>query len=91
MIIDVAAALADSAANQAGWGVIAAGVVGLVECAKRAGMPTRYAPALAVLLALLITWTVAGWDMTGDELTIALAIGLSACGLYSGTKTLAGN
>ena len=68
---------------------IAAVIVGLVELAKGQGLPSRYAPVLAVCLGLLFATlgklddpTVGTWLQT--EL-LGLITGLSASGLYSGT------
>lgn len=64
---------------------------GLVEVAKRAGLTNRYVPLLAVGLGL-----VAGIGLRSPEESIAIAvmeglvIGLSAVGLYSGTRNVLG-
>ncbi len=62
---------------------------GLVEVAKRTGLANRYAPLLAVGLGLL-----AGIGLRNPNESIAIAImegliiGLSAVGLYSGTRNV---
>lgn len=62
---------------------------GVVEVAKRAGISNRYAPLLAVGLGLL-----AGVGLRCPDESIAVAvmeglvIGLSAVGLYSGTRNV---
>ena len=73
---------------------IAAVIVGLVELAKGQGLPSRYAPVLAVALGLLFATlgklddpTVGTWLQT--EL-LGLITGLSASGLYSGAKAQIG-
>ncbi|MGE5544120.1 MAG: hypothetical protein ACM3UW_04030 [Bacillota bacterium] len=64
---------------------------GLAEVAKRAGLSNRYVPLLAILLGLL-----AGIGLRNPEESIAIAvmeglvIGLSAVGLYSGTRHVLG-
>ncbi|MGI6551395.1 MAG: holin [Syntrophomonadales bacterium] len=64
---------------------------GLAEVAKRAGLSNRYVPLLAVGLGLL-----AGIGLRTPDETIAIAvieglvIGLSAVGLYSGTRHVLG-
>jgi len=76
-------------------GLPASGViVALVEGAKRAGLPTRWAPALAVALGLACG-LLAHAAAVAPHLRIwyeaagaGIVLGLSAAGLYSGTKTL---
>ncbi len=70
-------------------------VVGLVEGAKQLGLPTRYAPALAAALGLLLklgyAWSTGAQDRQswyGAVLT-GLALGLAAAGLYDVPKQLA--
>lgn len=64
---------------------------GLAEVAKRAGLSNRYVPLLAVGLGLL-----AGIGLRSPDESIAIAvmeglvIGLSAVGLYSGTRNVLG-
>jgi hypothetical protein len=66
-------------------------VVGLVEVAKRAGLPAAWAPAVAIAtgLALSVGLAVSG----ASELTLALlrgvVWGLAASGLYAGARTVA--
>ena len=73
---------------------IAAVIVGLVELAKGQGLPSRYAPVLAVVLGLAFATlgrlddpTVGTWLQV--EL-LGLITGLSASGLYSGAKAQIG-
>jgi len=62
---------------------------GLVEVAKRAGVPNRYLPLLAVVMGVM-----AGVGLRNPNESIAIAvmeglvIGLSAVGLYSGTRNV---
>lgn len=69
-------------------------IVGVVEVAKRAGLPTRFAPAFAIvagiLAAVLLAWgnVVGGYE--GNPARVAFGgvlAGLMAMGLYSGGKT----
>jgi len=64
-------------------------IVGVVEVAKQVGLPVRFAPLLSLLLGLG-----AGFFLHGSSLALSvvtgLMIGLSASGLYSATKTIAG-
>lgn len=64
-------------------------VIGLVELAKRLGLPTAYAGLLAVIMGVLLV--AAQSLLTGqarDIVLSGLATGLAAAGLYSGTKAL---
>jgi len=76
-------------------GLPASGViVALVEGAKRAGLPTRWAPLLAVALGLACgllahAATVAPRAHLWYEAAgTGIVLGLSAAGLYSGTKAI---
>ncbi len=73
---------------------IAAVIVGLVELAKGQGLPSRYAPVLAVCLGLAFATlgklddpAVGTWLQTE---MLGLITGLSASGLYSGAKAQIG-
>ena len=71
---------------------IAAVIVGLVELAKGQGLPSRYAPVLAVCLGLAFA-TLGKLDdpSIGRWLEVellGLITGLSASGLYSGTRAV---
>lgn len=61
--------------------------MGLVDVAKRAGLPSKYAPilSLGVGIALGIATSL---DNLQKGIITGIAIGLSASGLYSGTKAL---
>ena len=64
-------------------------IVGLVEAAKRLGLPVAYAAPLAVGIGLTISvgYTVAadvpGGTAVADATLRGLALGLSSAGLYS--------
>ena len=68
-------------------------IVGLVEVAKRVGLPTQYAAMLALGLGVLVSvgsWVAAeagGRDLFEATL-VGLALGLSASGLYSVARTI---
>lgn len=66
-------------------GLLAAIVFGLIEIAKRVGMPSKFAPALAVVLGILLNW-LSGWQGVGNVIVGGIIAGLSAVGLFSGTK-----
>ena len=72
-------------------------IIGLVEAAKRLGMDTVWATPLAVAFGLTISVGYeAARQVPGSETWLnavlwGLALGLSASGLYSGTKTVVSN
>jgi len=71
-------------------GILCAIVLGLTEVAKRAGLPSKYSPIAAILLALGFNFLVLMIGETNQELLInSLIAGLSAMGLYSGGKAIA--
>ncbi|MDQ0174362.1 hypothetical protein [Bacillus chungangensis] len=62
-------------------------ILGVVELAKRLGLPTKYSPIVAVVFGLLFgIFYVA--DGLKDGLIIGLAMGLAASGLYSFGKNV---
>ena len=61
-------------------------VLGLVEAVKQAGMPSRYAPILALSLGVAGTFLMSG-DYAGASVIQGLIVGLSAVGLWSGVKS----
>lgn len=63
-------------------------VVGLVEVAKLSGMNSRYAPLLAVTLGILYSFAT---DFSFASGIRGVILGLSAAGLYSGTRTIVNN
>lgn len=62
-------------------------ILALVEMAKRIGLPEKWSPVLSVVLGL-----VGGFLLFLDDpiqgAVVGLALGLSATGLYSGTKNV---
>jgi hypothetical protein len=71
------------------WGVLLTPlIVGLVEVAKRAGLPPRFAPLLALALGMGVVGAVAVRPEASRVLVWGIALGLSACGLYSGGRAL---
>jgi len=66
--------------------VLTALVVGLTEIAKQFGIPTRYAPLLAVGLGIAGTMGLAFFEPTTQVILTGVAVGLSACGLYDFSK-----
>jgi hypothetical protein len=66
-------------------------VVGLVEVCKDLGLPSRAAPAAAVVFGVLaaLAQLYAGTWPWIQAVVLGVSLGLSACGLYSGVKTVA--
>jgi len=61
-------------------------VVGLTEVFKKGfKMPSRLAPLLSLVFALVLTISFGTSDLA-DKVFTGIMIGLSASGLYSGTK-----
>lgn len=66
-------------------------VIGLAELCKKIGCPLKYIPLIDLGLGLMGGLAVFGYEYGYGALKgimIGLAIGLSACGLFSGIKNL---
>lgn len=61
--------------------------MGLVDVAKRAGLPSKYAPILSLGIGVALG-IATSLDNLQKGIITGIAIGLSASGLYSGTKAL---
>lgn len=66
-------------------------IIGLVQVAKLLGLPRRYAPLVALLLGIAISYgTVAALPEPPQHwfisLLIGVGLGLGASGLYSGVR-----
>lgn len=68
-------------------------ILGLVEVAKRTGLPTAWCAPLSLLLGLALSlgyqWASVAASTRLDwanAVIVGLGLGLSASGLYSGTK-----
>jgi hypothetical protein len=62
-------------------------IIGLVELAKRAGLPDRFAPLLALALGIGAGFVYYG-PAPRQSLLYGVVMGLTASGLYSGCKAL---
>lgn len=66
-------------------------IIGIAELIKRAGLKTRYIPLVDLALGLISGICVFG-IMLGYEAAqgavVGIALGLSACGLFSGIKNV---
>lgn len=65
-----------------------AAVMGLVQVAKTVGLSSRFAPLLSLVLGVLYSFATDFSFVGGLK---GVFIGLSAAGLYSGTRTIVSN
>jgi hypothetical protein len=65
-------------------------VIGLAEVAKRIGLDKRWIPLVDLALGLSSGCVVYHSYGIVNSIIIGLAIGLSACGLFSGIKNVIG-
>ena len=70
--------------------ILIAIITGLIEMFKRLGLDSKFAPLVSVVLGLFFAFLCGGYTVAADIVINGLIIGLSACGLYSGAKTLIG-
>jgi len=63
-------------------------IVGLVEVAKRIGLPSRYCPLLAVLLGIGISFAYQAVPNYPEMLLGGVMAGLTAVGLFSGARSV---
>jgi hypothetical protein len=61
-------------------------VLALVQLVKGLGLPVQYAPLLSVLIGVALVGFVEGYMV--DSIMTGLVVGLSASGLWSGTRAL---
>jgi len=62
-------------------------VLGLTQVAKMVGMPSKYAPLLALVIG--ISYALGLQGLSALSIVQGISYGLSAAGLYTGTKTVA--
>lgn len=66
-------------------------IIGIAEVIKRLGLPKRWIPLIDLILGLISGICVYGLHLNYDiveSIVIGLAMGLSACGLFSGVKNV---
>ncbi|HBT19826.1 MAG TPA: hypothetical protein DEA47_00365 [Peptococcaceae bacterium] len=61
-------------------------IVGIVQLAKKFGFPTRFAPLLSLLLGFTAAFVYIAPGQPKEAVLLGLVMGLSAVGLYSGSK-----
>lgn len=69
-------------------------IIGLAEIIKRLGLDNRFIPIVDVVLGLICGYGVYYVSMgrtVTESILVGLALGLSACGLFSGIKNVAEN
>lgn len=67
-------------------------VMGIAELAKKIGCPNKYIPLVDLLFGIIGGIAVFGFELDYGifkGIIIGVAIGLSACGLFSGIKNIA--
>ena len=70
---------------------IVALIIGIAEILKKIGLPAKYIPIIDVMLGIAAGICVYGLMLNHDLANgalIGLAMGLSACGLFSGVKNV---
>ena len=73
------------------FGALIALTIGLTECVKRGlNLNSRYAPLVALAFGIIINLLATALSLTPFTFLVGIAIGLSASGLYSGTKASLG-
>lgn len=63
-------------------------IIGLAELAKQIGLNKRYIPILDVVLGIISGILVYGSYGIVNGVVLGIALGLSACGLFSGIKNV---
>ena len=61
-------------------------VTGMVQLLKMSGLPKKYAPISSLLLGILSGYYYLAPDDPPKAIFMGIIVGLSAVGLYSGTK-----
>ena len=68
-------------------------IIGCAEVIKRMGVKSKYIPLIDIALGIISGVCVFGIEMDygiGKGVIIGVALGLSACGLFSGIKNVTG-
>lgn len=63
-------------------------ILALVEGCKRAGLPAKYSPLLALVLGLVAGVFLLHPGDLAQGVVVGVAVGLAATGLYSGSKNV---
>lgn len=62
-------------------------ILAIVEFFKRCGVPIKYSPIIAVVCGILVGIFYLDAELK-ERIIVGLMLGLSATGLYSGTKNI---
>lgn len=71
--------------------VITAVVIGLVQVFKGLGLPAKWCPLAAIACGVLATLGLSLFEANFSVIMTGIIIGLTAVGLYSGTRATVGN
>ena len=61
-------------------------VLALTQIIKKLGVPSKWAPVVSIALGLVVVWLTNGQN---PAILAGLLVGLSASGLWSGSKSVA--
>jgi L-cystine uptake protein TcyP (sodium:dicarboxylate symporter family) len=61
-------------------------IIGIIEVVKRAGLPVKFSPLVSVVLGVI--FGIFYVQPLLDGIIVGLMVGLSATGLYSGSKNV---
>ena len=61
-------------------------IVGIVELAKKLGLPDKFAAVLSAILGVVIGLVYVAPENPPKAILVGLSMGLAASGLYSGVK-----
>ena len=61
-------------------------IVGIVELVKKLGLPSKFCPIVGVVLGVVIGMVYVSPTDIAKGVLVGASLGLSAVGLYSGTK-----
>jgi len=68
------------------FAVLVALVIGLVQVAKKIGLPDKFAPLLSIGFGVVFSFIAQIGATNPSNLLFGIIIGLSSVGLWSGTK-----
>ncbi|MBS3994247.1 MAG: hypothetical protein KGZ33_00505 [Alkaliphilus sp.] len=63
-------------------------IIGITELAKRFGLPKKYAAIFSWILGLVFAYIYVSPNEMKELFIVGSALGLSASGLFSGTKSI---
>jgi uncharacterized membrane protein (DUF441 family) len=63
-------------------------ILGIVQALKMSDIPDKYAPIISIFVGVIIAFITNEATLWGQNILSGLVYGLSASGLYSGTKSV---